>query len=333
MDQTSGFLEEVDILADLDPEELKRIAASLRRHDLEEGEALFREGDPGGELFVVESGCVGIRVRLEDGQELEIATMSRGEFFGEMSVFEKEPRSATCVAKTSCCLHSLHERDLSAVMEDAPRAAGKMMRRMLADTQRRLANTGEFLSDMVQWGESARKRAITDKLTGLYNRRYLDQTFEDLVDRARRRGACLAVVMVDLDRFREINEAYSEEIGDRVILAASEVFKRGLRDGDVATRYGGDEFTFVLPDTEPQAAVEIGESIREEVGRIDILRGLSGPVDRVTTSQGIACFPLHGDDAASLRSAADAALYEAKEQGRNRVVLAGSGESPQPPCC
>ena len=335
MGQTAAFFKDVVILADLNPEELKRIAASLRRYDLEEGETLFGEGDVGGELFIVESGCVGIRVRVEDGQELEIATMSRGEFFGEMSVFEKEPRSASCVARTSCRLHSLHERDLNAIIKTAPEAAAKMMRRMLEDTRRRLGNTGEFLSDMVQWGESAHKRAITDQLTGLYNRRYLDQTFPGLVDHARNSGAAFALAIVDLDRFREINEAYSEEVGDRVILAVSEVFKRTLRDGDAAIRYGGDEFAFVLPNTESQTAVEIAESVRERVGKIDILRGLGGPVGRVTTSQGVACFPLHGDDATSLRSAADAALYEAKEQGRDRVVLARSGgvpEAPTVPC-
>ena len=329
MEQTAAFLREVVILADLNPEELKRIAASLRRHDLEVGETLFREGDEGGELFIVESGCVGIRVRLEDEKELEIATMSRGEFFGEMSVFEKEPRSASCVAKAACRLHSLHERDLKTIVETAPEAAAKMMRRMLEDTWRRLENTGEFLSDMVQWGESAHKRAITDQLTGLYNRRYLDQTFPALVDHARTTGAALAIALVDLDHFREINETYSEEVGDRVILAVSEVFKRSLRDGDAAVRYGGDEFAFVLPHAGAQAAIEIAESVREHVGRLDILRGLGGPIDRVTTSQGVACFPQHGDDVASLRSAADAALYEAKEQGRNRVVLARPGGLPE----
>ena len=113
----------------------------------------------------------------------------------------------------------------------------------------------------------------------------------------------------------------AQEIGDRVIVAASEVFKKQLREGDIAARYGGDEFTLILPDTEANEAGKIGERIRVEIRELDLLRG--GSIERATTSQGIACFPIHGEDAASLRAAADAALYEAKEQGRDLVVVAG----------
>lgn len=148
--------------------------------------------------------------------------------------------------------------------------------------------------------------------------------------KARKSAKPLALVMLDLDHFREINEGYSQEIGDRVILVATEVFRRHLRPSDVAARYGGDEFTFILPETNAETARELMEAIRADVERLTLLRELGGPVEHVTTSQGIACFPDQARDLKSLRESADAALYRAKELGRNRVVLVSSSDSGDP---
>jgi diguanylate cyclase (GGDEF)-like protein len=318
------FLKGVNIFADLGEEEVEGLVAALHPRELASGEVLFREGDPGGEMYVVEDGSLGISVTVPDGALLEIAAFSRGDFFGEMSIFEREPRSATCTAKIPCRLLSLHERDLSLLMAASPASAAKRMWRMLAVTRRRLEDTGEFLTDMVQWGEEARRRAITDPLTGLYNRRYLEEALEEQVNKAREGGRPLSLAMIDLDRFREINEGYSQEMGDRVIVAAAEVFRASLRPTDAAARYGGDEFTFLLPDTDARTAREVLERVRRGVEALTLLEGLGGPVTRLTTSQGLACFPEHGADARTLRDAADTALYKAKELGRNRVELAGA---------
>jgi diguanylate cyclase (GGDEF)-like protein len=316
-----GFLKSIAIFQDLEDGEIGNILGVLHPRHLDEGEVLFREGSPGGELFVVESGSMGTSVTLADGKALEIASFSSGDFFGEMSIFEEEPRSATCYAKSDCRLLALNDREFFKLIESNPASAAKMMRRMLLVTRHRLQDTGEFLSDMVQWGEEARKRAVTDPLTGLYNRRYLEEALEEHFMKAREAGRPLAIVMLDLDHFRRINESYSEKLGDRVIAAAAEVFRRHLRQTDVAARYGGDEFTFILPETDGETARRLMETIREDVERLDLLEKKPGPVRRVTTSQGVACYPAHANSSKSLREAADAALYKAKELGRNRVIL------------
>jgi diguanylate cyclase (GGDEF)-like protein len=187
---------------------------------------------------------------------------------------------------------------------------------------------------MVQWGEDARRRAITDPLTGLYNRRYLEEALEEYFMKARNGSKPLSVVMLDLDHFRGINEKYSEKVGDRVITAAAEVFRRFLRATDVAARYGGDEFTFILPDTDIETARSIMESIRRTIEESDLLertvpegrdRSEKTSAPKVTTSQGLACYPDHASDPKMLKEAADGALYRAKESGRNRVVVAQPG--------
>jgi diguanylate cyclase (GGDEF)-like protein len=322
MKTRADFLQTVQIFSDLSPLELNALGRVLHVHKLKRAEYLFRQGDPGGELFVVESGKVGISMTLSDGKELEIVSFSRGDFFGEMSVFEGAPRSASCFSKSRCRLLSLHEEVLSKLMTELPTGVMKIMRQMLITSQRRMRDAGDFLYETVRWGEEARKRSITDPLTGLYNRRYLDETIAEQLENAKKHSQPLAYVMLDLDNFRQINEEYSQETGDRLIISASECFRRHLRSEDAAVRCGGDEFTIILPGTAGDEALMIMEAIRLDVERIEILRPLGGAIKKVTTSQGIACYPRNGGDAASLRQAADAALYKAKEAGRNRIVLA-----------
>ena len=342
MSDTNNFLQSVRIFSDLSAGEIQDLRGLLHPRKLSKGETLFQEGDPGGELFVVESGALGIAVTLDDGKNLEIASFGKGDFFGEMSIFEKEPRSATCYAKNPSRLLAMNEGEFFRLVDTKPVSAGKVMERMLAVTRRRLEDTGGFLSDMVQWGEDARRRAITDTLTGLYNRRYLEEALEEYFMKARAGSKPLSVVMLDLDHFREINEEYSEKVGDRVIVAASEIFRSFLRPTDVAARYGGDEFTFILPETDIQTACSLMESIRRGIEESDLLekavpgsrspgsssktksRPPASPLAKVTTSQGLACFPDHASQAKELREAADGALYRAKESGRNRVVVAQS---------
>jgi len=333
MKEKNEFLKSVRIFCDLTGKEIRDLLELLHPRELSKGEILFRQGDPGGELFVVESGAMGIAVTLDDGKKLEIAKFKKGDFFGEMSIFEEEPRSATCYAKIRSRLLAMNGGEFFRLAQSSPLSAGKVMTRMLAVTRRRLEDTGGFLSDMVQWGEDARRRAVTDPLTGLYNRRYLEEALEEYFMKARAGSKPLSLVMLDLDHFRKINEKYSEKIGDRVITAAAEVFLRFLRSTDVAARYGGDEFTFILPDTDEAMARSIMESIRRSVEESDLLgkvmadrkgKSKKPSLPKVTTSQGLACFPEHASDPKALREAADGALYRAKESGRNRVVTAQS---------
>ncbi len=334
MNEKQGFLKSVRIFSDLTNEEIQAFLRLLHPRTLRKGETLFQQGDAGGEMFVVESGAMGIAVTLDDGKNLEIAEFKKGDFFGEMSIFEKEPRSATCYAKSRSRLLAMKEGEFFQFVETNPASAGKVMTRMLAVTRRRLENTGGFLSDMVQWGEDARRRAITDPLTGLYNRRYLEEALEEYFMKARNGSKPLSVVMLDLDHFRGINEKYSEKVGDRVITAAAEIFRRFLRATDVAARYGGDEFTFILPDTDVETARPIMENIRRTIEESDLLertvpeskdRSEKSSAPKVTTSQGLACYPDHASDPKMLKEAADGALYRAKESGRNRIVVVQSG--------
>ncbi len=316
------FLKSIDIFSSLYLSELHLIAKYLRPMTFETNGVICREGEEGDELFIIESGKTAILIQVQDGTKKEIAELSSGDFFGEIAIFENARRSATCIAKQESKILKLYKNDFFDLMDSAPITAIKIMKNMLDITSGRISATGKFLSEMVKWGNEASKRAVTDKLTGVYNRRYLERVLAEKFDIAKRENRPLVLIMADLDYFREVNEGYSHEIGDKYIVEVSKVFKKCLREADIVARYGGDEFTILLPDTTLKKGIKIAENIRVEVQSLDFLKNYSGPEIKVSTSLGIAIYPENCEDLKTLRELADQALYKAKESGRNRVVCA-----------
>lgn len=327
MEAVAAFLQDVDIFSPLTDEERRSIASVLTPHEYEAGDVLFYQGDPGTEMFIVKEGSIAIEVEANGGELMEIATLETGDFLGEMSIFEDAPRSATCRAKSKSFLYGLSMEEFSRLMSNRPAVAIEVMNRMLKIVAARLQRSSAFLSEMVQWGESARKRSITDEFTGLFNRRFLDEAIETQFSRALEGGKPLSFVMIDLDHFNELNEEYGHEVGDEVIRAASDLFKELFDSEDIVARYGGDEFAALLPGTTGEEARKRCEAIRQRVEALTLLQNRGGSIRKVTTSQGIASYPVNAVDQKSLWEAADRALYEAKENGRNCVVLGGMVKS------
>ncbi len=182
---------------------------------------------------------------------------------------------------------------------------------------REAANQSKILERLVQ---DLQKQIITDPLTNLFNRRFLQEHLPREVAKARRSASSLAVLMIDLDFFKRINDVFGHEAGDVVLRNVAILLKNGIRESDVACRYGGEEFVLVLSEASLDGARKKAESIRTAVmGLALTIRQRS--MGRVSTSIGVAVYPDHGVDMDSLLRAADEALYEAKEDGRNCVVM------------
>ena len=161
----------------------------------------------------------------------------------------------------------------------------------------------------------AESRALTDVLTGLANKRSIEDTLKRMSAQAGRTLSPLAAVMLDLDHFKQINDLFGHDRGDDVLAAVGSTITQTLRDSDVAGRYGGEEFLLLLPDTNREGALESAERLRAAIGALRV----PGENRNVTASLGVAVLPDDAGDGAQLQRRADRALYAAKKSGRNRV--------------
>jgi PleD family two-component response regulator len=204
-----------------------------------------------------------------------------------------------------------------------------------------LANQAAATLSVIHLKERHREQAARDGLTGLFNRRAFGELLKQTIGREERREGRFALVLIDIDHFKKLNDTYGHPAGDAVLRHTAELLARHTRLGDPAARYGGEapsrqdrrggseaaryggeEFAVVLVDTSEEDARRTTERIREALARTPVF--FEGARITVTASFGIACWPAAGQQPEALISAADRALYAAKESGRNRVVLASS---------
>ncbi|GAB1432120.1 GGDEF domain-containing protein [Spirochaetota bacterium] len=302
--------------------ELNMVSAFLETRKYKKGEYIFKRGELGTEMFIVKSGRISSMVLDKDGNERELYEFASGRFFGEMSIIENESRSASCIAREDSEVFVLDEIDFYRLVQEQPLLGSKMLSSMARVMSGWLDEASGFLHDLVRWGESARKRAVSDELTGLFNRRFLEEVSRSRFLRAGADAPICSVLMLDLDYFHNINENYGSQAGDSVIKLAGTKYSLLVREGDVASRLAGDEFAFFMPEAGPKDAAILAERIRRATEELSMeLVDKKGQTNRLklSASIGLASSPADATDQAGLFAAADKALFKAKEQGRNRV--------------
>jgi diguanylate cyclase (GGDEF)-like protein len=187
-----------------------------------------------------------------------------------------------------------------------------------------LASQASVSIENVDLHETVQRQAVTDELTGLFNHRRFQEVMTREVERARRFGHSLGLILLDLDDFKRINDQHGHLQGDRVLREVARVLLESCREIDEPARYGGEELAIALPQTDLAGAAEFGERLRLRIEALEIpVLGGNGSV-RITASVGAAALPQSaGTDKDALVAAADSALYRAKRLGKNRVATAG----------
>jgi diguanylate cyclase (GGDEF)-like protein len=179
------------------------------------------------------------------------------------------------------------------------------------------ANQSAVAIDNILLYKKSQHMSVTDGLTGVYNHRYFQNQIELELSRAQRYDLNFSIILIDLDKFKDINDTYGHINGDRILKRISEQIKNTLRETDTVARYGGDEFVVLLPEAEKKATVLVGNRIRENIDKAN-----KGQEIKINVSIGVASYPDDGVYAKDLVQKADGALYKAKEKGRNRTCVA-----------
>lgn len=286
---------------------MRQLGEVTRQERFEAGADIVTIGDPGQALYIVMSGEVQV-VYPARSAEYELARLGAGEFFGEMALLNEMPRSATVRAVED--VHTL-TLDKEAFREQLLRTPSVAVA-LLATLSTRIRNADEQISGLSD-------KAMKDPMTGLLNRRAFNDRISEECDRTRRYGEPFSLVLIDLDKFKSINDRHGHPAGDAVLVEFGRRLSENTRSVDLVARIGGEEFVVIMPDASLDDAHAAAERIRSAVER-DRFTIEGGAVD-VTTSVGVATLCKNDMNGAALVARADAGLFLAKASGRNRVIL------------
>jgi diguanylate cyclase (GGDEF)-like protein len=307
-------LEKCAILSGVSSQLRRDLAKAGTRRSLKPGDVLIDQGGPGGLYFVLTGS---LSVMLDDPTAEPIAHIEAGETVGELGVLDGSKASAYVISREAGCVLAVDEAAFWLLINESHSFAINLLLKL---TERLRANNA-MVSDSVQKRRLYERAAMFDGLTGVHNRRWLDETLHRLVGRCEQGESQLCLALLDIDHFKRFNDTHGHDAGDHVLSSVASLLSANLRPTDLVARFGGEEFVVLFPDSTIEESKEAAERVRElsEINELTAPDGAKLPP--VTISIGVAPFQ-PGDSPAELLKAADRAMYEAKNGGRNRVVVA-----------
>lgn len=279
---------------------------------------LINPDRPVRRLIIVLDGQLEVRVNSQGGSFVD--TINAGHCAGEMSIFDNIKPSASVYAKVRSRLLII-EPDIALAMINASHDLCLNFLHMLSQ---RIRSNSEAICKEDYHVRCIEENAKVDSLTGLHNRRWLEEMYTREINRSNAGNFKLCAFMLDIDHFKNVNDTYGHLAGDQVLIAVSKAITQCLRPSDMPVRYGGEEITVFLPGTSSENAKVIAERLRKCVERTQIALS-SGKIIQVTVSIGFT-ERIESDSVKSIIDRADQALYHAKENGRNCVCMSLGGE-------
>jgi diguanylate cyclase (GGDEF)-like protein len=278
------------------------------------GDVLLSLGQQNTSMFMILSGRLG--VHLEGPQGDPVAVLEAGQTVGELSVMQGVPASAFVVCAERARLLELDEARFWALVN----ASHEFTVNLLMLLAERLRANNSTVSNNMQLQREYKRNAMIDGLTGLYNRRWIDDALPRFITRYSRSDQALSVLIIDVDHFKRFNDTYGHPVGDKVLVVVGQTLRANLRPNDLVARYGGEEFLVILPDTDVAEGKIVADRVRVAVGDVKLVVEGSPDLPQITISAGGACLT-RNQPMADLLTTADRALYESKHAGRNRIAF------------
>lgn len=308
---TAEELTELLLFQGESPDAIEWLLDTCDRVFLQRDDVLLKPGQKNGTLYLLLNGSV--RVQLEENAPA-LTVLTSGHCVGEMSILDHNNTSAYVIANEPCELMAISGDYLWQLIAQSHAVAANLLTILSA----RVRNDNQVIGHSHQLQNLYEHRAKIDALTGLYNRRWLNETLSRLISRCNLDHSALSLLMLDVDHFKHYNDNHGHLAGDRALCTLSSSIQANLRPNDVAARFGGEEFVVLLPETSLNEAHAIAERLRHSVREADIQQASGLPLPGITISIGIASLE-PGMTEQALIAMADVALYRAKQGGRDRV--------------
>jgi diguanylate cyclase (GGDEF)-like protein len=314
------LLKKINFFAIFNNDEVNRIEKHITLQRYDKDDVILTHDKINKRLFIVLNGKVDSALKLPKGIERKHGTFSAGDVFGVISLFGNKLPVADYTAVEPTELLIIHEKGILDLVENESAIAIKFISYLLNRTIRHLRESSKFLTDIVQWGENASRRVITDEMTGVYNKEFLEDALENFFNISKSNNKPLSLLMMDIDGCRKINQDCGYDTANKIILELVGLISNIISKHGIIARYGGDEFSILLPEADLKKASALAEQIRTGVESYDVSKYVSGEKIALSLSIGISSFPETAVDFASFKKKADDSLYRAKEVGKNRVV-------------
>lgn len=309
-------IQSTEIFRNLSLDAFEHVLLQCNVVDLRAGKTLLAPGQCNKNIYTLLSGQ--LHIWLDDPSSAHYLTIKNGECVGEMSVIDGGAVSALVIAVSNCELLEICQEEIWRLINTASGLAANLLMIMT----RRIRNDNDHLSSMLQRMRSLDHVAHIDGLTGLYNRRWLDDSFARTIIRCVRNREPVAALMIDVDHFKHFNDKYGHLVGDIALRNIARILSTHIRPDDLLARYGGEEFSVLLPgatlDEANQAAERLCHAVENTI--IDFGEYCTEKSTQIHITISIGTAALRSDESLnSLLTRADVALYRAKQRGRNRV--------------
>lgn len=322
------LLKMVDVFSAIQSHQLEVVGEYSEFLELKEGEKLFSEGDPGNALFIVESGEVVVQKREEypEGPEIHIARFISGNGFGELDLFSDAPRTAEALANSDTLLLRFPRRDtqFQSFLEAHPEISAQVLHRILVVITARIRRANELVKENSPLVQELKKLVYRDKLTGIYNQSYLTETLRDYIHKQKRP---FALLISKPDNFKDLNDTYGHEAGDRAIRIMAKGLREFIGDDNRTARYKGNAMAVILPEADREGAQQKAEEIRRFLNELDLSELTGTNPFTLTASVGIGFYPEHGKDVEELIRMTHELPLIGRQQGGNRILFPEEGEA------
>lgn len=320
MNTIESIFRSSDFFSHLSQNEQKKIARYSTLTTYENGDIVFSEGDPGNELYIVGSGEISISRITEEEKLLELARFIQGDLFGEMDFFQQGTRNATARAETESTLLRFPKEgyNFSDILNEYPAISAQLLHSFLTTIAGRIRNTNKLVTQNSPLVQELRKQVYGDKLTGLYNRSYLEEQLQSYLNE---KNAPVSLLMAKPDNFKYINDTYGHEAGDQTLRILAGTYKNLIKPEDALVRFMGNEFGFVMTETRKADAAGFAKKLQKLVAGIDLSEVIGDDDFRLTLSVGIAVYPDYGDSATDIIELAHELPLIGRGRGGGRVLF------------